>query len=225
MTSADGLLLVPFLIALLCWIRGVWQRDRGDIALSGVVVAISSGIYAIFYHATLLEGVPGISLLIGGATALVITILKSVRPRWDKMAVVLVLAPVLLGLALLAGERQWTQSSNSLFVIAPYRVGSSWAFDDPSAGLKGEPFVSGIPAMIDKLVAEAGIPATERSFRLIFSSRAFPNYQAKVVRGRTEAGGHWYYCKRLDKEGWLCPALFKYFRRAPKEIYIKTEPE
>jgi hypothetical protein len=25
-------------------------------------------------------------------------------------------------------------------------------------------------------------------------------------------------------EGWLCPALFKYFEKAPKEIYIKAEP-
>jgi len=24
-------------------------------------------------------------------------------------------------------------------------------------------------------------------------------------------------------EGWLCPALFKYFEKAPKEIYVKAE--
>ena len=26
-------------------------------------------------------------------------------------------------------------------------------------------------------------------------------------------------------EGWLCPALFKYFDTAPKEIYVKAEPK
>ena len=26
-----------------------------------------------------------------------------------------------------------------------------------------------------------------------------------------------------DSEGWLCPALFKYFKAAPKEIYVRAE--
>jgi hypothetical protein len=26
-------------------------------------------------------------------------------------------------------------------------------------------------------------------------------------------------------EGWLCPALFKYFAEAPQEIYLKVEAE
>jgi hypothetical protein len=26
-------------------------------------------------------------------------------------------------------------------------------------------------------------------------------------------------------EGWLCPALFKYFPSAPREIYVKVEPK
>jgi hypothetical protein len=25
-------------------------------------------------------------------------------------------------------------------------------------------------------------------------------------------------------EGWLCPALFKYFEAAPKDLYVKAEP-
>jgi hypothetical protein len=32
-----------------------------------------------------------------------------------------------------------------------------------------------------------------------------------------ESGGNWYYCPQLDIEGWLCPALFKYFEKAPAE--------
>ena len=28
----------------------------------------------------------------------------------------------------------------------------------------------------------------------------------------------------LKMEGWLCPALFKYFDKAPREIFVKAEP-
>ncbi len=43
--------------------------------------------------------------------------------------------------------------SNEIHVIAPYRHASTWVFDDPAVGLQAEPFVSGIPEMIDVLVA------------------------------------------------------------------------
>ncbi|MCK5676729.1 MAG: hypothetical protein KAH99_06910, partial [Verrucomicrobia bacterium] len=44
-------------------------------------------------------------------------------------------------------------TSNSLLVIAPYRHANTWVFDDSSRGLLQEPFVAGIPELIDKLVA------------------------------------------------------------------------
>lgn len=34
--------------------------------------------------------------------------------------------------------------------------------------------------------------------------------------------GNTYYCEALDMEGWLCPALFKYFEEAPKNLYAKA---
>jgi hypothetical protein len=42
---------------------------------------------------------------------------------------------------------------------------------------------------------------------------------------REEYGGAWYRCRDPlpDMEGWLCPALFKYFEKTPKEIYAKAE--
>ena len=36
-------------------------------------------------------------------------------------------------------------------------------------------------------------------------------------------GGNWYYSEDFTVEGWLCPALFKYFDKAPEEIYAKFE--
>jgi hypothetical protein len=38
-------------------------------------------------------------------------------------------------------------------------------------------------------------------------------------------GGNWYYSRELCIEGWLCPALFKYFDVAPQTIYAKFEPK
>ena len=96
-----------------------------------------------------------------------------------------------------------------------------WVFDDPAVGLVREPFVSGIDLMIDRLVAE--IPNAAAGFRLIFSPTPFPGYTVKLEWRRTEYGGNWYYSPQYEMEGWLCPALFKYFKEAPQEIYIRAE--
>jgi hypothetical protein len=43
---------------------------------------------------------------------------------------------------------------------------------------------------------------------------------------RREAdGGNWYFSSVLKMEGWLCPALFRYFAEAPKEIYVAVKPK
>jgi hypothetical protein len=38
-----------------------------------------------------------------------------------------------------------------------------------------------------------------------------------------EYGGNWYRWGAKNMDGWLCPALFKYFSEAPKKIYCKAE--
>lgn len=125
--------------------------------------------------------------------------------------------------ALIAGCRREPVSApgNSLLVIAPYRHAGTWVFDEPRRGLKQEPFVTGIPEMIDRLVAD--IPGAEKGFRLIFSARAFPGSTHSLLWRREQAGGNWYYCPQLDAEGWLCPALLKFFGEAPGEIHLKAE--
>jgi len=111
--------------------------------------------------------------------------------------------------------------ANSIMVLMPYRYSGTWVFDDPSVGLKREPFVAGIPEMIDEMVKD--IPDADNGFRLLFSSQPFPGYAQKLVWRRGDDIGNWYYCEKYDKEGWLCPGLFKYYREAPKEIYVKAE--
>jgi len=67
----------------------------------------------------------------------------------------------------------------------------------------------------------ADLPDAERGFTLIFSAQPFPGYQQEFEWRRAEMGGNWYYSPTLDMEGWLCPALFKYFDAAPPRIYAQ----
>jgi hypothetical protein len=111
---------------------------------------------------------------------------------------------------------------NAMLVIHPYRAQGMWVFDDARAGLVQEPFVSGADLIIDRLVE--GIPDAVSGFTLIFSASPFPGYQAQLDWRREEHRGNWYYSPKLDMEGWLCPALFKYFDAAPKEIFVQCKP-
>lgn len=111
---------------------------------------------------------------------------------------------------------------NLLRVIAPYWYEGTWVFDDESVGLLREPFVEGVPRMIDELVAE--IADAKRGFRLTFSDQPFPSAQVELTWVREDCGGNWYRSSLSQQEGWLCPALFEYFDRAPNRIYAKAEP-
>jgi hypothetical protein len=111
--------------------------------------------------------------------------------------------------------------ANSMMVIFPYRHQETWMFDDERVGLLQEPFVTGMPEIIDIFVQE--IPNAKQGFKLLFSATPFPSYQAKLVWLRDECGGNWYLWEAHDLEGWLCPALLKYFSEAPKHIYLQAE--
>ncbi len=102
--------------------------------------------------------------------------------------------------------------ANQIMVIAPYWVDelATWVFDDPKVGLAQEPFVSGVPEMIDYLVKD--IPDARYGFRMLFSASHFQ-----------EMGGNWYATDDPPMEGWLCPALLRYFEKAPPELYVKAE--
>jgi hypothetical protein len=112
---------------------------------------------------------------------------------------------------------------NQIFVISPYWLDNvgTWVFDDPATGLVQEPFVSGVPGMIDHLVEN--IPNARNGFRMLFSTAPFPGYQKRVTWKRQELGGNWYASDDPPLEGWLCPALFRYFTQAPQELYVKAE--
>ena len=71
------------------------------------------------------------------------------------------------------------------------------------------------------------------AFKCTFSDNPFPGSQlhlewiAQSSRGdKSTNTGNWYRLvdgPQAGIEGWLCPALFKFFKDAPKHIYAKAE--
>ena len=112
---------------------------------------------------------------------------------------------------------------NAINIIAPYRYLDMWVFDDARAGLTAEPFVGGADTMIDRVVAD--LPDAENGFVMIFSQSPFPGHQFRLEWRRPENSGNIYYSEALDQEGWLCPALFKYFDTPPQDIYVQVKPK
>jgi hypothetical protein len=112
---------------------------------------------------------------------------------------------------------------NAISVIFPYMFNGQWVFDDEAAGLRQEPLILGIDLMIEK--ATATIPNARLGFKLLFSPTPFPGYTVKLDWRRTEFGGNWYWCEQYQLEGWLCPALFRYFHQAPQQLYARAQPK
>ena len=143
---------------------------------------------------------------------------------WRVFGVTLLVLVIAAGIAWYNGALQplgFYRPSNSLMVIMPYEHAGTWVFDDPAVGLKQEPFIAGIPEMMDEMVKD--IPDAKAGFRLLFSTQPFPGHTHKLTWRRGDKTGNWYYSDEYDKEGWLCPGLFKYYRKAPREIYVKAE--
>ena len=112
---------------------------------------------------------------------------------------------------------------NALFVIFPYKEHGVWVFDDERVGLTREPFVAGADTILDVLTAN--LPQAEQGVKLVFSAAPFPGYMARFVLERPEYGGNWYRWPEKGMEGWLCPALFKYFDKAPPELFVSVGPK
>jgi hypothetical protein len=108
---------------------------------------------------------------------------------------------------------------NSIIAIHPYMTEGMWVFDDPAVGLREEPFISGADTIIERMVAD--IPHARDGFTLLFSAGAFPGYQLELEWVRADMSGNWYRSQALGMEGWLCPALLKYFESPPAKLYAQ----
>jgi hypothetical protein len=106
------------------------------------------------------------------------------RTNYRRLGLIIAIAAVVAlavawGAGLFPERREGSHPANALIVIAPYRHAGTWVFDDPSARLAREPFVAGLPEMIDVLVRD--IPGATNGFRLLFSAQPFPGYQKKLT--------------------------------------------
>jgi hypothetical protein len=112
--------------------------------------------------------------------------------------------------------------ANQIMVIKPYKWSDMWVFDDAAVGLEREVFVAGADTLIDLAIERLHIPDADKGFILIFSKDPFPGSNMQLGWVRSEGGGNVYQWE--GHEGWLCPALFKYFAKAPPRIYVQMKP-
>jgi hypothetical protein len=150
--------------------------------------------------------------------------MKSSSPSWRFVGITSGLVAAALFAAWWLGilpQSGGSAPANAMMVVAPYRHAGAWAFDNPGTGLVRKPFVSGVPEMIDVLVRD--IPGVTNGFRLLFSAQPLPRFQKKLSWRRGDMGGNYYRMDEPVMEGWICPALFRYYQTAPKEIYVKAE--
>jgi hypothetical protein len=218
MNTFDASIMGVGVFGLVLWIRGCRRQSVSDCGLGLVLGVVACSIYFFLFSLTRTAWLAA-SIFAAYLVALLSfgTMLRLSGGRMLAGTVVILITAT--GIA----EQKYVSSGNALLVIEPYRLGMGWAFDEPRLGLRGEPFVQGIPEIINKLVT--GVPESDKSVRLIFSQRPFPGSQLQLDRRGEQDGGNWYRSEQYGMDGWLCPALFKFFPRAPKHIYVKAEPK
>ncbi len=117
------------------------------------------------------------------------------------------------------------KTGNQINTIYPYRTQAGWAFDDSEVALQGEPFIAGIPEIIDSIVGD------KDKFTAHISHSPIPNFTGhlkKLSEKDIQQGGFmpetgWYELEGTNMIGWLCPATLKYFKDYPDSIYFKIE--
>ena len=113
---------------------------------------------------------------------------------------------------------------NAMMVLHPYKSNGTWMFDDEKRGLLQEPFVGGMPKMLEYTTRKQGLTNPQNGFTVYFSATPFPGHQyvLHLAREREENFGNWYELEGTGMTGWLCPALLRYFDQAPDELYFQV---
>jgi hypothetical protein len=111
--------------------------------------------------------------------------------------------------------------SSTIFVIKPYKWKELWVFDDAAVNLIQKPFVGGTDRMIDR--ATVHVENADKGFLVVFSASYFPDAAIVLTWVREEDGGNVYRGSEAGIEGWLCPALLRYFATAPETLYVQVK--
>jgi hypothetical protein len=112
-------------------------------------------------------------------------------------------------------------SMSDAFASVTFRPGPAGVSGIPGRRGRREGVSRKADAILDRLAA--GIPGAAAGFTLLFSALPFPGADLECVWQREEFGGNWYHCPAFGLDGWLCPALFKYFETAPPRLYIRAQ--
>ncbi len=110
-------------------------------------------------------------------------------------------------------------------VIKPYWYEGEWVFDDAKTGVQREPFITGITEMITLVVR--GIPNARAGVRLICCEQPLPGARHTLTWVRAEAGGtggNYYRLDNLPVEGWMSPAMYRYFDHTPAVLNVRADP-
>ena len=216
MSNIDWAVIGIGVLGLALWVRGCSRSSPADCTL-GLTLGIVAALFY-FYLFSLTRSQWLAAELFG---AFFLTLLPFGKFWRGLVGRIFAVALVVLIAAAVVVENKFVSAGNALLIIEPYRLAKTWVFDEPRLHLQHEPFVQGIPEMIDRLVKD--IPGSDQSVRLIFSQQQFPGAQLQLDWRREQGGGNWYFSEEYQMEGWLCPALFKFFPRAPQHIYVKAE--
>lgn len=121
-------------------------------------------------------------------------------------------------------KKSWTH----VIFMRWHKTWQEWCFDIPIVGIVDEPFVEGIPDIIDYHleISKKLTTAKKTGVSILFSGATTKPKEfthgtyLKLVKTKEENGGGWYKESVSGLEGWLCPNLYQLFAKAPKQIHV-----
>ena len=111
--------------------------------------------------------------------------------------------------------------ANAMLTIEIYQFNGTWCFTDLKRQLVHEPFVLGIPEIINTVLETNSLYEEGKNYRILFAEQEFPQTHGVLNQVREEFNGAWY--EWNGEEGWLCPATLAFFEYFPAQIYFRFE--
>ena len=111
-----------------------------------------------------------------------------------------------------------------IFTLTFYRHQGQWVFDDERRDIFVEPLVCCADDVFDVISGRCDDDSINRC-TVNFSSSHITGFALHATYLGPEFGGSRYNTADMTPDApfefWLCPALFAYFDRAPKDLYVQ----